>query len=114
MIDAAHASRLFWENVGEPVHHVRGEWQISRAYAAAGRSDEALHHAERCLALCQDSAVGAFDRAYAYEGLARAHAVARDADAVSRYSEMARAEAEQIAEAQDRALLLSDLETLTS
>jgi hypothetical protein len=90
MIDAAHASRLFWEEIGEAVHHVRGEWQISRAYTAVGRTEPALHHARRCLEICEEHGIGDFDLAYAYEGLARAHALAGQPEAASRYEARAR------------------------
>jgi hypothetical protein len=112
MIDAAHASRFFWEEVGEPVHHVRGEWQISRAYAVAGRAEPALYHAQRCLELCQENEIGGFDLAYAFEALARAHAVGDDADRAAGYAARASAAAEQVPEKTDRELVLSDLATL--
>ena len=112
MIDAAHASRFFWEEVGEPVNHVRGEWQISRAYAMAGRGEEARRHAERCLEVCQEHGIGDFDLAYAWEAMARAEAVRGDSEATARYRERARAAAEQVAEAEDRELVIRDLETL--
>ena len=112
MIDAAHASRFFWEEVGEPVHHARGEWQISRAYATAGRAEPALYHAQRCLDLCQAHGIGDFDLAYAYEALARAHGVAGDADAAAGYTGQASQAAEHVAREADRGLLLSDLATL--
>jgi hypothetical protein len=112
MIDAAHASRLFWEEIGEAVHHARGEWQISRAYTAVGRAEPALHHARRCLEICEEHGIGDFDLAYAYEGLARAHALAGQGEAASRYEAQARGAAEHIAGEEDRKLVLGDLETL--
>jgi hypothetical protein len=111
MIDAAHASRFFWEEIGEPVHHVRGEWQISRAYAVAGRAEPALYHAQRCLDLCQEHGIGGFDLAYAFEALARAHAVGGDADTAAQYAEQASGAAEDVAEKADRELVFSDLAT---
>jgi tetratricopeptide (TPR) repeat protein len=112
MIDAGHASRFFWEEVGEPVNHARGEWQISRAYAAAGRAEPALHHARRCLELCEEHEIGDFDLAYAYEALARALDLAGDADGAAGYTEEASQAAEHVADTADRELLLSDLATL--
>jgi hypothetical protein len=111
MIDAAHASRLFWENVGGPVD-ARGEWQISRAYASGGQADNARHHAQRCLELCESAGVGGFDLAYAYEALARAAALSGDSDAVSLYSARAQEVAAEVAEREDRELILTDLKTL--
>jgi hypothetical protein len=112
MIDAAHASRFFWETVGEPVNHARGEWQISRVYAMVGRAEPALHHAQRCLEICERHGIADFDLAYAYEALARANAVAGQADAARRYEKQARGAAELVADDEDRAHVFSDLETL--
>jgi hypothetical protein len=112
MVAAAHASRFFWEEIGEPVNHARGDWQLARVYATAGRPEPALHHAGRCLAICTEHAIGDFDLAYAHEALARAHALAgRRADAV-RHDGLARAAAQQISDAEDRDALLADLATL--
>jgi hypothetical protein len=112
MIDAAHASRLFWEEIGQPVNHARGEWQISRVYATVERAEPALHHATRCLEICEQHGIGDFDLAYAYEALARAHGLAGDTDLAARYAKDARGAAERIAERDDRDALLNDLETL--
>jgi hypothetical protein len=114
MIDAAHASRFFWEQVGEPANHARGEWQISRAYAAVGRPESALHHARRCLSICEEHGIGDFDLAYAFEALARACAAAGDAEAADRYRKQAHQTAGQVADDEDRELLLSDLADLSS
>jgi DNA-binding transcriptional MerR regulator len=112
MIDAAHASRFFWEEIGEPVNHARGEWQISRVYATLDRAEPALFHARRCLEICEEHGIGDFDLAYAYEALARAHGVAGEADAAVRYEAKARTAAERVEERDDRDLVVSDLETL--
>ena len=112
MVHAAHASRFLWEDIGDPVNHARGEWQISRVYATVGRAEPALHHAVRCLELCEEHGIGDFDLAYAYEALARAHAVAGERETARRYEERAREAATRIAEDDDRELLLRDLVTI--
>jgi hypothetical protein len=112
MIDAAHAARFFREDVGEPFNHARGEWQISRAYATAGRVAPALYHAQRCLEICEEHGIGDFDLAYAYEALARAHGVAGETDVAARHEAQAREAGERIAEQDDRELFFSDLDTL--
>jgi DNA-binding transcriptional MerR regulator len=112
MVDAAHASRFFWEEVGESVNHVRGEWQISRAYATIGRREPALYHGHRCLELCEEHGIGDFDLAYAYEALARAYGVAGETETASHYAKRAYEAAEQVADEEDRELVLSDLKTL--
>src|SRR5690606_25664333 len=80
MIHAAHASLWHWSRpgVGEPVNRARGEWQVSRVYAAVGRSEPAMVHGRRCLALCEAHGIGDFDRAFAHEAIARAAALAGD------------------------------------
>jgi hypothetical protein len=87
MLHAAHASRFHWGEVGGPEHQARGEWQCSRVYSVLWRSEWALHHARRCLEICQENEIGDWDLAFAYEALARAHAVAGDADEAARYKD---------------------------
>ncbi len=112
MVKAAHASALHWLQVGKPVNFARSEWQISRVYAVLDRAEPALHHARRCLKLCEDHSLGAFDLAFAYEALARANAVAGGRDEVKRYLKKAQNESERIVDADDREQLLNDLRTV--
>lgn len=112
MLHMAHASRYHWGEVGEPVNRSRGEWQCSRVYAVLGRAEPALYHARRGLAICQQHGIGDFDLAFAYESLARAHAVAGDTEQARDWAAQAREAATDIAEDDDRELLLSDLATI--
>ena len=112
MIHATHASRFLWEEVGEPLNHARGEWQIARVYAVADRAEPALHHARRCLAIVEEHGVGDFDLACACEALARAHATAGERGAAARYEGLGRETAARIEEADDRDLVLADLDSL--
>ena len=113
MVHMAHASRHHWGASGaDAAHLARGEWQCSRVYAVLGRSEPCLHHARRALDLCQENGVGDFDLAFAYEALARGHALAGDAGQARAYTDQALAAAEDITEEDDRELLLSDLETI--
>jgi DNA-binding transcriptional MerR regulator len=114
MIHTAHASRYHWGQVATatPAHLARGEWQISRVYTVLGRAEPALHHARRVLDLCQENSIGDWDLAFAYEALARAHAVAGDAGQAREYTDQALAAAKDISEDEDRELVLADLETI--
>lgn len=112
MIHAAHASRWHWGVVGTPVNFARGEWQISRVYAVLGRGEAALVHALRCLEICRENDIGDFDLAYAYEALARAWAVLGSAEETRRHLALALEAAEHIQEADDKELLLKDVETI--
>jgi hypothetical protein len=114
MLHAAHASRYHWGAVGTDAHRARGEWQCARVYAVLGRAEPALHHARRCLALCEAGGEGFedWDVAAALEALARAHAVGGDDEAAKAAAERARAAAEAIADAADREVILADLPAL--
>jgi tetratricopeptide (TPR) repeat protein len=114
MIHAAHASRYHWGQVPAvtPAHLARGEWLISRVYAVLGRPEPALYHASRVLDLCRENGIGDWDLAFAYEALARAHAIAGDAVKAREYSDQALAAAEEIDEDEERDLVLADLATI--
>jgi hypothetical protein len=114
MIHTAHASRCHWGQVptATPAHLARGEWQISRVYTVLGRAEPALHHARRVLDICRENDIGDWDLAFAYEALARAHAVAGDARQAREFTDQALAAAEDIAEDDERELVLADLETI--
>ena len=75
MVHAAHASAYHWMIAGEPVHRARSHWQCARVYATLGRVEPALWHARRCLEMCREHELGAFDHAIAHEVHARALAV---------------------------------------
>lgn len=112
MVHAAHASRFHWGEVGTAVNLARGEWQVSRVYSVLRRPQPALHHAQRCLEICERHDLGAFDLAYAHEALARAYAIAGEVADRDRHLELARSAAARIEEREDRDLLLADLETV--
>jgi DNA-binding transcriptional MerR regulator len=112
MLHMAHASRYHWGQVGAPANFSRGEWQCSRVYAVLGRAEPAIYHARRGLEICQAHGIGDWDLAYAYESLARAHAVAGDKEHARSWTEQALVAAEDIAEDEDRELVLSDLESI--
>lgn len=88
----------------------RGEWQCSRVYAVLNRPEPCLHHAQRVLDLCTENDLADWDLAFAHEALARGHAIAGDGEAARRETELALAI--DIAEDEDRALILADLGTI--
>ncbi len=114
MINCAHASAYHWSIAPEckPENVARSEWLLSRAYTVVGRAEPALHHAQRCLAICEDADVGDWDLPYAYEAIARAYLVTGEPNEARRYEQLARDAGEQIADPEDRELLLQDLATL--
>jgi hypothetical protein len=113
MIHTAHASRAHWGEVGTRANLARGEWQVSRVYTVLRRSEPALYHAHRCLAYVEEGdGVEDWDLPFAFEALARAHALAGDLGESSRYGTLAREAGEAIAEDEDRDHLLAALATL--
>ena len=112
MLHAAHASCFHWLQVGTAVNAARGEWQCSRVYAVLERPEPALVHARRCLAICEEHGIADFDLAFAYEALARGHAVAGDHDEAARWLELGRTASAAIADDEDRALVLADLDSV--
>ncbi len=114
MIHAAHASRYHWGEVGGVEHRARGEWQCSRVYAVLGRAEPALHHARRCLELCQANALGDWDLAAAWESVARASLLAGDHAASDRALIEGRAALQAITDDEDRRLIETDLDEITA
>jgi DNA-binding transcriptional MerR regulator len=114
MIHCAHASAYHWMHVGTAANRARSEWQCSRMYTVLGRAEPALHHARRCLELCEASPdeLEDWDLPFAHEALARAHAVAGEPDEARAHLERARELAAGVMEEEDRALLESDLATI--
>lgn len=116
LLHQAHASAYHWLKAAdaEPKNRARSEWMCSRTYSVLGRAEPALHHARRCLEICEASpeTMEPFDLPFAFEAFARAHRVAGDPAESARYEQLARAAAQQIEDAEDRELVLSDLATL--
>ena len=114
LLHCAHASAYHWSLVGTVANRVRSEWQCSRVYAVLGRAEPALHHARRCLELAESapSDLEEFDLPFAFEAMARAHAVAGDETQAREWLARASAAAEEIGDEDDRALLAADLATI--
>jgi DNA-binding transcriptional MerR regulator len=112
MIHTAHASRFHWGVVGNATNWARGEWQCSRVYSVLGRSEPALHHANRCLALSTEHDLSAFDIGAANEALARAYRVAGDPAHVAEHVAAADEAATRITDEEDRKILVDDLADL--
>lgn len=112
MIHAAYASRFHWGEIGSPLEFERGEWQISRVYSVLKRTEPAIYHAMRCLEICQNNNIGDFDIAFAYEGMARAHAVSGSQSECEKYLELATEAGKEIKKKEDRNYFFNELETI--
>ncbi len=114
LLHEAHASAYHWLKALEcrPENRARSEWQCSRMYTVLGRSEPALYHARRCLELCEEHAIGAWDLAFAHEALARAYGIAGQAEDAGNHETLARELGAELAEADDREHLFEAVETL--
>jgi tetratricopeptide (TPR) repeat protein len=110
MIYAAHASCYHWLNAGTGLHHQRAEWLIAHVYNELGITESALRHATRCLELTNEFAdlMKDFDWAYAYEGIARANALAGNRDEALRYIQRADEIGQAISDDEDKSIFLGD------
>jgi hypothetical protein len=111
MVDAAHASLFHWRYAGTVVHQQRGEWLISNVYTLLGLGENALRHAERCLALTANhkAEMADFDIAYAYLGMARAHAILGHRADAQKYLLLAEEAGKAVAADEDREIFTNDL-----
>jgi hypothetical protein len=113
MLHAAHASRYHWGRIGQAVNLSRGEWLCARVYSVLGRGEPAVWHARRCLEILTEFGGGEdWDMASACEGLARAYAAAGDRDSSRTWVEKAREALGQVADADDRLPIETDLESI--
>ena len=114
MLRLAFASHWHWTQREDysPEKASVGYWQIARIYALLRQVENARRYGQLCLEASQAEGVGPFYRGYANEALARAEAVAGDREKTEQYRSAAKAAAEQVAEAEDREVLLADLETI--
>lgn len=114
MLRLSHASHYHWTQREDysPKNASIAYWQIARIYALLGQADNARHYAQQCLQAGQEGQIEPFYLGYAYEALARAEAVAGDREKAEGHIQTARQVAEGISEAEDRQLLLDDLNTI--
>ena len=114
LIHVVHASCHHWREVGTPTNLARGENQCARVYAALGRPEAALHHANRALELVRAGGEGFedWDLATALEVTARAHLAAGNRSEAEHYAGLARAELGAIADPDDREVVESQIAEL--
>lgn len=120
MVHAAHASRALWEVAGGAREGSIGEWQIARVYAELGDGGASMYHALLAVGLAEGDGegqgeggdIGAFLRASAREGAARAAVVLGDAAAFDEHAARSREHAAGIEDAEERELWAADFGAL--
>ena len=111
LADYAHTSLAHWRVAGTAVHYQRGVWLLSRVYAELGDSELALMYARRTLELTEEhlDVMEVFDQAFAFECMARAHALAGNVIEAKLYLKSAQQTGEQIPEKEDRDTFFAEL-----
>jgi hypothetical protein len=87
-------------------------WQTARIYAILDQAENAMHYSQLCLKVSQAEGVAPFFLGYAYEALARAAAAAGSNQDMKTFLDKARAAAGEVQKADDRKMLLDDLQTI--
>jgi len=101
MLLEAHTSRYHWARLNKPYNFAIGDWQISRVYAALKQPSLALLFAKSSLDTCKKNDLKELLLS-AYEGMSRAHAVAKQTKEAQRYLELARKHLEFVRDDEDR------------
>lgn len=114
MLALAQTSFYHWSVVGQPLNWARAHWLLARVYAVLGKGAEAMAHGRAYLALVEEHSLYPFDRAYAYEAMARAAALLGQGEESRRLIEQSRQAAQSIIKEEDRQLVLDDLAAITA
>ena len=111
LLDYAHASLAHWRVAGTPLNLQRGLWFLSRVYNVLGQTSSSLYYAVRCqeLTIQHKELMQDFDIAFAYEALARAHALAGDQAEAHKYFTLAESAGKTIHDDEDRKIFQADL-----
>jgi hypothetical protein len=113
LLGRAYAAMHHWRRAAgaTPVNAARAAWLVSRSHAVLGQGELALHHAERSaqhVSAAGDQAAD-FDHAYAHEATARALACLGRLDEAR--AELTLANAVEIADPEDRAIIEADIKS---
>jgi uncharacterized protein YndB with AHSA1/START domain len=109
MLRRAYAAAYHWDRAAgrTPANSARGDWLLAKVHLLVERPETALHHAQRCLATCEQHGLTDFDLAYAHEANARALKALGRGEEAARSWEAAKAVA--IADDEERRHVEDDL-----
>jgi hypothetical protein len=112
LLATAFASRFHWYAVGSDEQKIVADWMVSRAAAAMGYGDVAVHFAHRANESASEGDFPAWLRASLFEGLARAHAANGDSELRGEFLDLANRELEQEPDDEDRELIAQQISTV--
>ncbi|MCZ3386295.1 MAG: hypothetical protein LH630_04880 [Actinomycetia bacterium] len=113
MLTLAMASRALWDDIGGDEQRVTGDWQVAHVASLTGHAELALDFAAAAFERAAGAGVPLWLKASKCEGLARAYAAAGHQAECSAWTVKAREPLEQVADAEDRAVVEGQLATLT-
>jgi hypothetical protein len=109
MVYAAYAAAFHWKHAGQAVQHARADATLAHALSLAGKGEEALHYARRCLAFFEENPAEDWDLAFAHLEVALAAAVLKDSALHTRHFARAKELGTAIVEEDDRSVFLEEL-----
>jgi hypothetical protein len=114
MIRLTMASHFHWTHRPDygPKEASIAHWQASRVYALLGRAQEALRYAGYALEAARAEGVPPFYTGSSHEAMARAEAVAGNAEAMAAHRREAERVARSLDDPEERQMILDDLETI--
>ena len=112
MITCAYASLYHWSMVGKPENLQRGEWLISHVYAILNMHSFAFHHASKCLDITEENQLQGFDRAFAFEAMARSSALIKDKERYEIYYQKALETAKTLENEEEKKIVMDTLEDI--
>ena len=112
MLSLAMASRALWDDIGGDEQWIVGDWQVAHVAALTGHPDLSLDFAAAAYERASSADVPLWMKASTCEGLARAHAAAGHVAERDAWVLKARELLEQVDDAEDRALIESQLATV--
>ncbi|MCO4781477.1 MAG: hypothetical protein KC646_04080 [Candidatus Cloacimonetes bacterium] len=114
MILNAMSSLMHWKLRGDATdtNISISYWQISRVYSLANNAQEASHYGHKCLEVSKDGKTPPFYLAYAYEAIALANFIAGNKEESNKYLKLAYDASENITVADNKSMILVDLDTL--
>jgi hypothetical protein len=113
MLTLAFAARWHWGEIGTPENVAVSDWQVGHVAALAGEVSLAQRYSRSAYDIARAGDLPDWLRASTAEGMARACAVAGDAEGYERYAEEARALVATLDDDEDRELITGQLATIS-
>jgi hypothetical protein len=109
LLTSALTSRFHWLNEGTPEQWIVSDWMVARAASATGSPNTALRFALRAYEAARATETSDWLVASSAEGVARAYAAAGNVEEFTNWSALAGRLVEVIVDAEDKALIESQL-----